>query len=270
VQTPQPVSASIQDISASIQDQFGRAAARYAVSPVHRGGPDLDAMLAAAALSGRERVLDLGCGPGHAAAAFAPYAAEVVGLDLTEAMLVEARSMAALRGIPNLRFERGDAARLPFATGRFERVTSRLSAHHYADPAAVLREVERVLTPGGSFVLVDTVAPEDPAKDSFLNAFELLRDPSHVRDHSVTQWCALFRAAGFEPETLGSFRIQQEFTPWVERIGTAPAAVAGLRALFDAAPDEVRGAFDIRGAGEYGFSLDLALIRGQRLRERTT
>jgi SAM-dependent methyltransferase len=263
VQTPHTV-------SASIQEQFGRAAANYAVSAVHRGGPDLDAMLAATGLSGRERVLDLGCGPGHAAAAFAPHAAEVVGLDLTEAMLVEGRRMARERGIPNLRFERGDAARLPFAAASFERVTSRLSAHHYADPAAVLREVLRVLTPGGRFLLVDTVAPENPAQDSFLNAFELLRDPSHVRDHSVSQWCALFCAAGLEPERLGSFRIQQEFTPWVERIGTSAAAVTGLRALFDAAPAEVRGAFDIRGAGEYGFSLDLALIRGQRLRERTT
>ncbi len=257
-------------VSASIQERFGRAAAAYAASPVHRGGPDLDAMLAAAELSGRERVLDLGCGPGHAAAAFAPHAAEVVGLDLTEAMLAEARRLASLRGMANLRFERGDAARLPFAAGSFERVTSRLSAHHYADPAAVLREVARVLAPGGCFLLVDTVAPEDPARDSFLNAFELLRDPSHVRDHSVAQWCELFRGAGLAPEPLGSFRIHQDFTPWVERIGTSAEAVVGLRALFDAAPDEVRGAFDIRGAGEYGFSLDLALIRGQRLRDRTT
>ena len=84
------------------------------------------------------------------------------------------------------------------------------------------------------------------------------------------------RAAGVKvyvdgkPEPLVTFRIHQEFGSWVERIGTGPDAVAGLRALFDAAPAEVRGAFDIRGDGEYDFSLDLALIRGQRLRERTT
>src|SRR5574338_473284 len=84
-----------RSVSASIQERFGRAAAAYAVSRVHRGGPDLDAMLAAARLSGRERVLDLGCGPGHAAAAFAPVAAEVVGLDLTAPMVEEARRMAS-------------------------------------------------------------------------------------------------------------------------------------------------------------------------------
>jgi hypothetical protein len=128
----------------------------------------------------------------------------------------------------------------------------------------VLREVARVLTPGGAFLLVDTVAPEDPAQDSFLNAFELLRDPSHVRDHSVTQWCEMLRAADLEPELLGRFEIQQQFEPWVERIGTSPAAVIGLRALCDEAPDEVRRAFGIRGHGHYDFRLDLALIRGVR------
>lgn len=251
-------------IGSRIQERFGRAAAAYAASAVHRGGPDLEAMVAAAALSGGERVLDLGCGPGHAAAAFAPRAAEVVALDLTEAMLEQGRRMAAERGIANLRFERGDAARLPFEAGRFDRVTSRLSAHHYADPGAVLREVARVLAPGGAFLLVDTVAPENPAQDSFLNAFELLRDPSHVRDHSVPQWCGMMRAAGLAPEPLGRFHIHQEFEPWVERIGTSPGAVEGLRALFDEAPDEVRGAFGIRGNGAYDFRLELALIRATR------
>lgn len=251
-------------IGSRIQERFGRAAAAYAVSPVHRGGPDLDAMLAAAALCGRERVLDLGCGPGHAAAAFAPHAAQVVALDLTEAMVELGRQLAAERGIANLRFERGDAARLPFAAASFERVTSRLSAHHYADPAAVLREVARVLVPGGAFLLVDCVAPEDPAQDSFLNAFELLRDPSHVRDHSVPQWCEMLRAASLAPQLLGRFSIEQEFGPWVERIGTSPSAVVGLRALCDEAPDEVRGAFGIRGGGSYDFRLELALIRGTR------
>ena len=125
----------------------------------------------------------------------------------------------------------------------------------------MLREVARVLTPDGAFLLVDTVAPEDPAQDSFLNAFELLRDPSHVRDHSIPQWCEMLRAAGLAPELLGRFTIHQEFEPWVERIGTSPGAVTGLRALFDEAPDEVRGAFGIRGAGAYDFSLELALIR---------
>jgi hypothetical protein len=73
----------------------------------------------------------------------------------------------------------------------------------------------------------------------------------------------MFREAGLAPETLGRFRIRQEFLPWVERIGTCEQAVTGLRALFDAVPEEVRAAFGIRGGGDYAFALDLALLRGR-------
>lgn len=251
-------------IESRIQERFGRAAAAYAVSAVHRGGADLEAMVTAAELGGSERLLDLGCGPGHAAARFAPHAAEVVGLDLTEAMLAQARSMAAERGLANLRFERGDAMALPFPAGRFERVTSRLSAHHYADPAAVLREVVRVLAPGGSFLLVDVAAPDDAAQDTFLNAFEVLRDPSHVRDHTAAQWRSMLSAAGLAPEELGRFTIHQEFDAWIARMNTSPGAVTGLRALCDEAPTEVRAPFGIAGHGSYDFDLELVLIRGRK------
>jgi SAM-dependent methyltransferase len=252
------------DQSEVIRSRFGPAAAAYAVSAVHRAGADLDAMLRAGVRTGRERVLDLGCGAGHTALAFAARCAEVVALDLTPAMLEQARAAAGERGLANLRFELGDAGALPFADASFDVVTSRLSAHHYAAPAAALREAARVLAPGGVFLLSDTVAPEDPARDTFLNCFELLRDPSHVRDHRLSEWEAMFRAAGFAPERLGGFPIHQDFLPWVERIGTPEAAVQGLRALFDAVPAEVRQSFGIRGGGDYAFDLQIAVLAGRR------
>ena len=252
------------DQTQSIQQRFGAAAAAYAVSAVHRGGPDLDAMLATGGASGRERVLDVGCGAGHTALAFAERAASVVALDLTPAMLEQARQLAAERGLANVRFEQGNAARLPFPDASFEVVTSRLAAHHVAEPAAMVREAARVLVPGGMFLLSDTISPEDPARDSFLNAFELLRDPSHVRDHRISEWEAMFRAAGLAPRCLGRFDIRQEFEPWVARIGTSPESVIGLRALCDAAPDEVRAHYGIRGRGDYAFRLDCAVLCGVR------
>jgi hypothetical protein len=127
-----------------------------------------------------------------------------------------------------------------------------------------VREAARVLAPGGMFLLCDTISPEDPARDSFLNAFELLRDPSHVRDHRISEWQAMFRAAGLEPTCVGHFDIHQEFEPWLARIGTSPESVIGLRALCDAAPDEVRGHYGIRGRGDYAFRLDSAVLRGMR------
>lgn len=252
------------DQTRAIQERFGPAAAAYAVSAVHRQGPDLEAMLAAGLRTGGERVLDVGCGAGHTALAFARVAAEVVALDLTEAMLAQAGALARERGLANVSLQQGDAAALPFPAGRFDVVTSRLCAHHYAAPQQAVCEAARVLVPGGLFLLSDTVAPEDPARDTFLNCFELLRDASHVRDHRVSEWLAMFRAAGLEPELLGRYRIQQDFDSWVERIGTSADAVTGLRALFEHAPHEVRGAFGIRGDGDYDFELELALIAGRR------
>jgi ubiquinone/menaquinone biosynthesis C-methylase UbiE len=220
-------------------------------------------MLAAGVRTGRERVLDVGCGAGHTALAFAPRVAEVVALDLTDAMLDQTLELATERGFANVRVQRGDAADLPFPDDRFDVVTSRLSAHHYADAGAAVREAARVLAPGGIFLLSDTVAPEEPARDTFLNCFELLRDASHVRDYRISEWRGMLRDAGFEPEQLGQWKIEQDFDPWVERIGTHPDAVAGLRALFDHVPQEVRSTFDIRGDGDYAFTLQLALIAGR-------
>lgn len=256
------------DQSRAIQDRFGPAAAAYAVSAVHRAGADLDAMLAAGVRSGRERVLDLGCGAGHTALAFAERTQEVVAFDLTEAMLEQAAALARERGLANLRLEQGDVSALPFGDGAFDVVTSRLSAHHYTDPGAALREAARVLAPGGLFLLSDTIAPEDPARDTFLNCFELLRDSSHVRDHRISEWQAMLRAAGLEPELLGTFEIAQAFDPWVARIGTPEGAVTGLRTLFDTAPEPTRRSFGIEGNGSHDFRLTLAVLEGRPRNER--
>src|SRR5262245_12906714 len=126
-------------LETEIQARFGAAAARYAASEYHRAGADLAAMLAVADLRGDERVLDVGCGAGHTALAFAPRVREVVGLDLTPAMLAEAAALAEARGLGNLRFERGDAMALPYPDAGFDLVTCRQCAHHFERPEAALR-----------------------------------------------------------------------------------------------------------------------------------
>ena len=251
------------DVKQSVQRQFGPVAAHYATSAVHVAGPDLDAMLAAATPHGHERLLDAGCGAGHTALAFAPRVAEVVAVDLTEAMLAQARRLAAERGLTNIAFQRGDVEQLPFPDGAFDIVTSRYSAHHYPHPEVALREFARVLRPGGLFLLVDVVSPDDPAQDTFLNAIELLRDPSHVRDHTSAQWRGMLGAAGFADDLLGSWDLPLNFEAWVARMNTPPLAVSQLRALFDGAPGEVRTALGIAGGHDYSFSVPVALLRGR-------
>jgi ubiquinone/menaquinone biosynthesis C-methylase UbiE len=252
------------DRSESIRSQFSAAADRYTRSRYHADAPDLAAMLEAVTLRGDERVLDVGTGTGHTALAFAPAVAEVVALDLTPAMLDEARRLAADRGVDNVRFERGDAMALPFPDESFDLVTCRVCAHHFESPAPAVREAARVLRPGGTFLLVDSVSPEDPAQDTFLNCIEVLRDPSHVRNYSVSQWRTLLDAAGFESECLAVWPVPLPFDDWVERMRTPELERRQLRRLFETATDAIRETFDVKSGETWGFSIPIGFLRCRR------
>lgn len=245
----------------AVQQQFGAVASNYAqASFVHRQGPDLDALLAS--LRGLEtaRALDVGCGAGHTAHALAAHVGHVVAVDLTGPMLEETRSGAAALGLENVETRHGDAEALPFEDESFDVVACRLCAHHFGHPERAVAEAFRVLVPGGRYVLIDIVAPEDPTCDSFLQAFEVVRDPSHVRDHSVSQWTAMCLAAGFEAPSVRSWPMPQVFSTWAARIGATPTATAALIEMFGAAPDEVRAHFDVRGTPVETFAIENALF----------
>jgi ubiquinone/menaquinone biosynthesis C-methylase UbiE len=252
----------MSDVKSSVQKQFGQVAANYTTSAVHARGVDLPEMVTAAQLSGGERVLDVGCGAGHTALTFAPHVAQVVALDLTEGMLAQACKLAQARGVTNVEFRQGDAEQLPFAVGEFDRVVSRLSAHHWPHPQRALEEVQRVLKPGGLFVLSDVVSFDDFTTDTFVQALELIRDPSHVRDHTVAQWLTMFAAAHFQAEVVFQWDIGLEFGDWVERMAAPPVHVEVLKVLMAGAPGEVRRSLKL---GEHGsFAWPGALIRGLR------
>jgi SAM-dependent methyltransferase len=255
------------DLKRAVERQFGAAAASYATSFTHRAGPDLDALVAAAELRGDERALDLGCGAGHCALALAPGLAEIQALDLTPAMLRQAERLARERGIHNLHVRKGDAEALPYPDRHFDLVTSRLSAHHYPHPERALREAARVLRAGGRLLISDWVAPEQAALDTFLNSIELLRDPSHVRDHSLSQWSAMLAAAGFAPELIGSWGLELDFDDWVQRMRTPPDAVRQVQKLFAEAPVEVRDHFRVEGEPCHSWMIPVAVLRA-RLPER--
>lgn len=110
------------------------------------------------------RVLEVGCGPGHLSIRLARrHGLDTTGLDLDPAMIGRARANAEGAGesfgrLPPGRlpsFLMGDVASMPFGDGSFDVVVSTLSMHHWADPAAGLAEIDRVLRPGGRALVWD-------------------------------------------------------------------------------------------------------------------
>ena len=235
----------------NVTTQFGPRAAAYVASAVHASGEDLAQIAGFAKARGPARVLDLGCGGGHVSFHIAPHAGEVVAFDLSADMLNAVRAEAAARGLSNIVPHLGSVEHVPFADGAFDFVASRYSAHHWRNVAAGLAEARRVLAPGGAAVFADSISPGIPLLDTHLQAIELLRDPSHVRDYSALEWIDLLKRAGFTPAIPVIRRVRLEFASWVARMATPEVHVRAIRALQQSMPRDVAAHFALEADGSF-------------------
>jgi SAM-dependent methyltransferase len=105
------------------------------------------------------RLLDGGCGPGSITAGLAQAVApgRVVGIDLRVDDIAVGAALAKARTLGNLSFQAADLYRLPFRDGAFDAAFAHSVLEHLADPLAALREVRRVLAPGGVVGIADPV-----------------------------------------------------------------------------------------------------------------
>ena len=241
-----------------VATHYAPRAAAYVTSAVHASGPDLDQIEAFVRGSADARALDLGCGGGHVSYRAAPHVREVVACDLTPDMLAQVKKTAAERGLANIVTRQAAAERLPFAAGAFDFVLSRYSAHHWNNFEAGLREARRVLKDGGRAVFADCVSPAHPLLDTHLQAIELLRDPSHVRNYSAAEWLAALARSGFSATAVAARKLRLEFTVWTERTKTPELYTKAIFNLQAQASAPVRDHFAISGDG--GFSLDTLTI----------
>ena len=241
-----------------IQDQFGPRAEAYVHSVVHAAGEDLDALESLVSRCHPQRALDLGSGGGHVAYRLAPHALSVTASDLSAEMTAAVATTACERKLPNIETCVAPAEHLPFADATFDFLACRFSAHHWRDFEAGLREARRVLTSGSPAVFIDVASPGTASLDTHLQAVELLRDPSHIRDYTAAEWQQALAGAGFSVQGTTMRRLRMDFPTWVERMRTPAAHRTAIRSLQQQATSDTIAHYEIEADGS--FTLDTLQI----------
>lgn len=244
-----------------VTSQFGEQANAYLTSQVHAQGAEFAVLQNLVRPQPQARVLDLGCGAGHVSFQVAPMVAQVTAYDLATDMLSVVAAAATDKGLSNITTTQGMAEKLPFTEASFDFVFSRYSAHHWQDVGLALREIKRVLKPGGQVVFIDVCAPGLPLLDTYLQTAEVLRDPSHVRDYSVAEWARLLGEAGLQTSQHHTQKLTLEFQSWVQRMRTPAVMQNAILALQQAMGKEVRDYFAIEADGS--FTTDVLVIQAQ-------
>ena len=230
-----------------VQHQFGRHAASYLTSKSHAQGKSLERLVTLTKPQKDWRVLDVATGGGHVAYTFAPHVARVWATDITQQMLDQVKAEAARRELANIRIAYAKAEALPFDDGSLDLVTCRIAPHHFDSIPKFLAEVHRVLKPGGLAAIVDNVVPTGEVGD-YINAFERLRDPSHLRAWTMAEWRAAFAAAKLAVGHEEELDKIMEFRTWAARYDAVMQAL--LRAMLTLASPEVKAALAPNGDGD--------------------
>lgn len=246
-----------------ILEQFTQQAIPFANAPSIRDASALERLVQASGAQARDTVLDVACGPGLVVKAFAAVAARVTGIDLTPAMIEQAREHT--RDCQNVEIVCGDVEKLPFADGAFSLVVSRFAFHHFLRPERVLAEMKRVCKPGGRVVVCDLVGDPDPRKAAAFHALEMQRDPSHARAIALGELEALFDAAALTRRPTLHTILKIDVDGIVARSFPAGITREQLKQLYlDAVDDDALGLALQRSAHGVVGRYNVVVIVGER------
>lgn len=190
-------------------------------------------------------VLDVATGAGHTAVAAAPLVRLVVAGDLAVEMLAETRILSQKSDRRNVVTLLMDAHRLPFADHTFDAVTCRIAAHHFRHFEYALAETARVLKQGGRYVVEDSTVPDDHALAAFINRVEALRDRTHVRSRTPSQWEAALLVVGLNVVSTEIHRKAHDIEEWMTRAGLDWSEKERVREAFTQAPKGAQSFFEI-------------------------
>ncbi len=154
----------------------------------------LDLIIKLSQANQKDEVLDVACGPGIVACAFAQKVARVQGIDLVPAMIDQAQKAQKAQKLTNIRWDIGDVNPLPYEHCSYSIVVSRFAFHHFMDPLAVLQEMTRVARWEGRVVVIDVCMHSQEQANAY-DRLEKLRDPSHTHALLKTELHGIFQKA---------------------------------------------------------------------------
>ena len=226
-------------MSADARDQFGPVASKYLTSKAHAQPDEINKVLDRLGVVGGTAV-DVGTGAGHLAYALAERMDHVVAVDITPEMLEVVRAQATERQLGNISTRLAPAEDMGFVTETINLVATRLAAHHFRDVQAFVADAARSLESGGQLLVIDTMSPEDDGVAQQVDAFERLRDPSHVWNYKASQWEEMAAAHGLTPEWHFTRRKPIDFDDWTERMRVSETDAGTLRAMAEESTEGFR------------------------------
>jgi len=254
------------DPKAHSRERFSQYAQNYVTSSGHAKGDELSRLVEIAAPQPDWLALDVATGGGHTALKFAPHVRRVIASDYAPTMLKTAQAHIQKQGVNNVLFTPADAENLPFAANSFDLITCRIAPHHFPDVFRFVTEAARVLKPGGLLLVQDLTTPEDERAARYVDAFERLRDPSHVRCYAEYEWRGVYLDAGLMVEHSEIHRRAANMLEWAGHQGSSDYVIERLHVMMVQAPAVVKEWLNIRCAGTADATFDhvYVIIAGRK------